>query len=203
MIISTINFAIPSILTISVAGERKQEMVYILLAEGFEEAEAIFPLDLLRRAEIDVKTVGIGASKIITGSHGIPVIADISADGATDKIDMLILPGGMPGTTNLDISPDVNLLIDRTIKDGGFIAAICAAPSILGKRGLLKGKEAVCYPGFEKWLHGARISEKSVVRDDRIITAAGAGVAAQFGFELISALLSPETADKIKAAILI
>lgn len=177
-------------------------MVYMLLTDGFEETEAILPLDLLRRAKINIKTVSIGSSGTVTGSHGISVIADIHADDATEKIDMLILPGGMPGTTNLDNSPLVHAMIDRAEKDNAFIAAICAAPLILGKRGMLSGKEAVCYPGYENLLTGARISEKKVVRDGRFITAAGAGAAAQFAFELIGALLTPAHAEKIKESIL-
>ena len=176
-------------------------MVYMLLADGFEEIEAIAPLDLLRRRNIAVQTVGIGNSKTVTGSHDIPIIADILIDEAVEKIEMLILPGGLPGTTNLDNSSKVQALIDRAIEEGAYIAAICAAPSILGKRGLLSGREAISYPSFQKYLSGAKISDRKVVRDEKFITAIGAGAAVDFGLALIEELQSPEAAAQIKSAI--
>ena len=123
-------------------------MILLLLADGFEETEALVPLDLLRRGKCDVKTVGI-TGKTVVGAHGIAVTADLSPKEATGKIDALILPGGMPGTTNLDASREVDRLIEKTQSDGGRLAAICAAPLVLGRRGLLAGKRAVCFPGFD------------------------------------------------------
>lgn len=176
-------------------------MVYLLLADGFEEIEAIAPLDLLRRAGIDVKTVGTGGSKTVTGSHNIAVVADILIDEAVERMEMLILPGGLSGTTNLENSSKVQALIDRAMAEGAYIAAICAAPSILGKRGLLYGREAISYPTFQKTLAGAKISGRKVVRDQKFITAAGAGVALDFGLALVEALRTPEAAAQIKSAI--
>lgn len=177
-------------------------MIYLLLAAGFEECEALVPADLLRRAGFTVKTVAVTAGPV-TGSHGITVEADIPAAEANEPIELLILPGGMPGTRNLDDSPHVDRLISRALADGGRIAAICAAPMILGKRGLLRGKGAVCYPGFENYLEGARLSDRRVVTDGNITTAVGMGAAGEFGLELVSLLSSPEAANELaKAAML-
>ena len=135
-------------------------MVLVLLAEGFEEIEALTVVDILRRAEVDVKTVGVG-SKNISGSHSIKVECDLQlSDEIFNKdISALVLPGGMPGTLNLEKSEAVIKLVKKTHDKNVLIAAICAAPSVLGKLGLLKGHEATCYPGFEKYLEGAAISD--------------------------------------------
>lgn len=178
-------------------------MIYLLLAAGFEESEALVPLDLLRRAGLAVKTVAVTADPV-TGSHGITVLTDINAEAATEPIDLLILPGGMPGTKNLDASPHVDRLLEKTLADGGHIAAICAAPMVLGKRGLLRGKRAVCYPGFEEHLTGAEIAKGfRVVTDGNITTAIGMGAAAEFGLELVSRLVSPEAAAELAASAMI
>ena len=178
-------------------------MIYMFLAEGFEEVEALAPLDLIRRAGLEIKTVGVGG-KVITGSHGIPVTADMTdAELADNAPDMVILPGGMPGTKNLDASSSVHKMIDIALEQNSYIAAICAAPMILGKRGLLKGKNAVCYPGFEEYLSGATIpDDKNVVIDGKIITARGMGVATEFGLALVSLLCSNEKADSLRHAII-
>ena len=177
-------------------------MIYMFLANGFEEIEALCPLDLLRRAGLDVKTVGIGGN-VITGSHGISVAADMTdADFCDGAPTAVILPGGMPGTTNLDASPVVHRALDCAHKNGALISAICAAPMILGKRGDLKGKEAICYPGFEKYLDGATVSAKKVAIDGNIITAAGMGVALDFGLALVAALCSPEKANELRHAVI-
>ena len=177
-------------------------MVYLFLANGFEEIEALCPLDLLRRAGVEVTTVGVGGEQI-TGSHGITVQADIP-DGlfADANADMIILPGGMPGAKNLNESRTVDAALKAAARRGAFIAAICAAPFILGQRGLLAGKEAICYPGFEGELQGATLSQQRVVRDGNIITAAGMGVALEFGLELVAALKGQETADKVRRTVL-
>ena len=177
-------------------------MVYCFLANGFEEMEALCPVDILRRGECEVTLVGVGG-KLITGSHGIEVSADIT-DGEIaldDKLDMIILPGGMPGTLNLEKNADVKKAIDYCVKEERFISAICAAPSILGHMGLLKGKEAICFPGFEEQLGGAKISDSFVCKDGFIVTAKGAGVAQEFGFKLLECLKGKETADNIKASL--
>ena len=176
-------------------------MIYLFLAEGFEEIEALTPVDVLRRAGLDVRTVGVGGKRV-TGAHGITVDADMGEDESLDTAaEMIILPGGMPGTLNLDASPVVQTAIDNAIKANAFIAAICAAPTILGKRGLLAGKEATCYPSMEDGLLGAILSDKKVVRDGKIITAAGMGVALPFALELVSVLCGEERAQKLKNAV--
>ena len=181
-------------------------MVYMFLAEGFEEVEALCPLDLIRRAGVKIMTVGVG-SKVVRGSHGIEVIADITTYEAEQLLmknpaDMVILPGGMPGTLNLQADPTVNRFIDHAKERGAYLAAICAAPLILGELGLLYGKEAICYPGFEEKLRGAVISEKSVVADGKVITGKGMGVALEFGLALVSALVSSEKADELRRAVM-
>ncbi|MBQ8341092.1 MAG: DJ-1/PfpI family protein [Clostridia bacterium] len=177
-------------------------MIYMFLANGFEEIEALCPLDLLRRAGLEVTTVGIGGDAIC-GSHGITVNADIPEGMFADaNPDMVILPGGMPGSKNLDASRTVDMALKAAARRGAYIAAICAAPFVLGRRGLLTGKEAICYPGFENELTGAKISDKKVVRDGNIITAAGMGVALDFGLELVKALKGEEAAKALRAAVL-
>ena len=160
-------------------------MVIILLADGFEEVEALAPLDIMLRAGIDVKTASIG-ELMLRGAHGIKVEADMLAtDVNEDEIEMLVLPGGMPGTTNLDKSPYTERFIAATCKNGGHIAAICAAPSILGKRGLLRGKEAICFPGFETYLDGATVRpDMPVVTSGSFTTAKDFRAANSFGDEL-------------------
>ncbi|MBO5306271.1 MAG: DJ-1/PfpI family protein [Clostridia bacterium] len=176
-------------------------MIYLFLAEGFEEIEALTPVDILRRAGKEVCTVGVGA-KTVTGAHGISVTADMDEKDFKDETpEMIILPGGMPGTLNLDASPTVQSAIDTAVKADAYIAAICAAPTILGKRGLLKGKAATCYPSMEDGLLGATLSQSKVVRDGKIITAAGMGVALPFSIELVLALCGEQTAQKLKAAV--
>ncbi len=167
-------------------------MIAVLLADGFEETEAIAPIDILKRAGLDVKTVGM-TSKIVVGSHGIAMIADLTADEVNpDEITLLVFPGGMPGTLNLDSSAFTDRFINAVIKNGGRLAAICAAPLILGRRGLLAGKRAVCYPGFENELTDAHITDLSVVTDGNVTTAKGAGVALEFGAELVSLVCGKE-----------
>ena len=177
-------------------------MVYMFLANGFEEIEALCPLDLLRRAGVEVTTVGIGSDTLM-GSHGIPVIADIPEGMFADSNpEMIILPGGMPGSKNLDESRTVDMALSAASRKGAFIAAICAAPMVLGHRGLLADKEAICFPGFEKELTGAKISNKRVVRDGNVITAAGMGVALEFGLELVAALKGRDVAENLRRAVL-
>ena len=178
-------------------------MIYAFLANGFEETEAIAPIDLLRRSGKDVITVGVGDS-IIVGSHGIPVATDTIAQEIqlTDELEMIILPGGMPGTLNLEKSQYVQSAIDFCAENNKYIAAICAAPSILGHKGLLKGKTAVCYEGFETQLDGAVIGNTSVAADGNIITARGAGAAIEFGLKLVEAVVSEAESNRQRKAIL-
>lgn len=175
-------------------------MVYIFLADGFEECEALFPIDILRRASVEIKTVGV-TGKTVTGSHGISVICDVCKDEIAfdNSIEAVILPGGMPGTLNLKKDSVVTNFVTKAMDKGVLVAAICAAPLILGSLGYLKGKKAVCYPGFENELIGAEISSDTVVRDGNIITAKGVGAAFDFGFEILNALKhSPEEIEKLK-----
>ena len=159
-------------------------MVIVLLAEGFEELEALSPVDILRREGIDVKTVGIAGIEV-RGTHGITVRADMTADEVNDaEVSAVIFPGGMPGSLNLDASPYADRFIAAALKNGGHIAAICAAPLVLGRRGLLRGKRATCFPGFEGELTGARATGEAVVTDGNITTARDFRAAVEFGDEL-------------------
>ena len=176
-------------------------MIYMFLAHGCEEVEALCPLDLIRRAGLDIKTVGVGGSRI-TGAHGITVEADMTAEELVDeKPTAVILPGGMPGTTNLDASSIVHKALDDANREGALVAAICAAPMILGKRGDLRGKEAICFPGFEDDLEGAILSTAKVACDGRYITAAGMGVALDFGLAIVAYFCGEEKAAALKAAV--
>lgn len=159
-------------------------MLYMMLADGFEETEAVAALDIIRRAEIDIKTVGIGGRSIL-GAHKITVLADLEIS-ETDFSDIsgIILPGGMPGTLNLEKNEKVRELILECDKENKLIAAICAAPSILGNMGLLNGKRVTCFPGFEDTLTGAKVSDDLVCRDKNVITGKGAGAALCFGAEI-------------------
>lgn len=179
-------------------------MVYMFLANGFEEIEALCPLDLLRRAGVEVTTVAVGGDALkITGSHGITVLADIDEKDFVDEApEMVILPGGMPGASNLDASPTVDSAIAAAVKADGYLAAICAAPMILGKRDLLVGKRAICFPGFEQYLNGATVADERVVRDGKMITGAGMGVALDFGLALVAALRGKEAASALRRAVL-
>ena len=177
-------------------------MIYMFLAPGFEEIEALCPLDLLRRAGLEVTTVGIGGD-VIRGSHGITVHADIPEELYTDaNPDMIILPGGMPGSKNLDESRTVDVALRAAARNGAYLAAICAAPMVLGHRELLEGKQAICYPGFEQELRGAVISDKKVVVDGKTVTAAGMGVALEFGLTLVGLLKGDDAAATLRRAVL-
>ena len=177
-------------------------MIYLFLANGFEEVEALCPLDLLRRAGLAVTTVGVGGD-VIVGAHGIAVQADIPDTLFRDsKPDMIILPGGMPGTKNLDESRTVDAALRAANATGAYLAAICAAPMVLGKRGYLKGKEATCFPGFEEYLEGATLSKARVVTDGRTVTAAGMGVAMEFGLALVALLQGKDAAERLRSAVL-
>lgn len=175
-------------------------MVYVLLADGFEEIEALTPIDILRRAGVEVKTVSVGES-IVMGAHNIGVKADavISELDNADDLEMLILPGGA-GHELIDASNAAHAIINHAHVNGKYIAAICAAPSILGKKHLLSDKKATCFPGYEKYLYGAELSDDKVVVDGDFITARGAGAAAEFGFALCEILKGKSAADELKAA---
>ena len=175
-------------------------MVYVFLADGFEDIEALAPIDILRRANVDVKTVGV-TGKEVTSSHGVTVKADISVSNIKldSDLELIVLPGGMPGTLNLEASVGVQKAIDFCAANDKYIAAICAAPSILGHKGLLKGKKATCFPGFEKDLVGADACSGLVVIDGKFITGKGPGACIEFGLKLAEILVSADAALNIKA----
>lgn len=176
-------------------------MVYVFLAEGFEETEALVPVDMLRRMGCDVKTVGVGG-KEVTGSHGITVTADLEEkDVDTDLTEMVFLPGGLPGTYNLEKSPIVRAAVEAAAECGAYVAAICAAPSVLGHLGLLRGQKATCAPGFESELEGAEHVKEPVVASGKFITGWGAGAALPFALRLGEALCGREKADEVAAKI--
>lgn len=174
-------------------------MIYLFLADGFEEIEALATADVIRRAGLELETVGI-TSQAVRGSHNITVMADRFIDEIEpdDSLQAVILPGGLPGTTNLEQCQALQHILSYAYRHGKILAAICAAPSILGHCGFLKGKTAICYPGYEKELAGATIAQAPVCRDGNIITAAGAGVSIDFGAEIVAALCGREKADFIK-----
>ncbi len=178
-------------------------MIYVFLANGFEETEAIAPIDLLRRKGSEVITVAVGVSGTkVVGSHGIAVEADINeADIKFENIEMTVLPGGLPGADNLYASETVRRALEFTYKNGGYLAAICAAPYILGQLGYLNGKKATCYPGFEEKLTGAEKVSSAVAVDGKIITAEGMGAAVDFGLALVSVLHGKESADALASAV--
>ena len=177
-------------------------MIYVFLADGFEEIEAITVIDILRRAGLETVTVGIG-SREIEGAHGIKVTADIPDSAAeTTGIDMVVLPGGMPGTRNLERSETVRNTIEYAAANDLYIAAICAAPSIPGHMGLLKGKQAVCYPGYEKDLTGAEIFDEPFTVSGKIITGRSAGHSQAFALKLVEILCGSEKSQEIMALLL-
>ena len=177
--------------------------VYIFLADGFEDIEGLTVVDLLRRAGIDIKTVSIKETKQIQTSHGITMLTDTTfAETDFADADMLVLPGGMPGTRHLGAyKPLTDMLCDWDTK-GKQLAAICAAPSVFGDLGILNGKEAVCYPGFEERLTGATIGEGTVAVTDHVITSRGMGTAIDFAAALIARLQDEKKAEEIKTSII-
>lgn len=177
--------------------------VFAFLADGFEEVEALAVIDLLKRAKIDTVMVSIMGTLTVTGAHKIQVIADkLYSEIDYKEADLLFFPGGGTGTKNLKAHKELaDALLDFAADDTKRIAAICAAPSVLGLLNILHGKKAVCYPGFEDQLLGAEVVTDGVVTDGRITTAKGMGVSIDLGLELIKLLIDKETADTIKEQI--
>ena len=177
-------------------------MVYVFLAQGFEEIEALATIDFLRRCDLEVITAGVG-SQDVTGAHDITVLADTveSMLVKTDDVQAVILPGGMPGTLNLEKSKYVNDMLDFAYEKGLVIGAICAAPSVLGKKGFLRDKVATCFPGFEEQLIGANATGESVVVDGNIITAKGAGVTIDFAYEIAKKLVGESEPQRVKISL--
>ena len=176
--------------------------VYAFLAEGLEEVECLAVVDVLRRSEVDVTMVSITGAMEVTGSHGIRFMADALFEEVNPNVaDVLFLPGGMPGTNNLKAHEGLREAIERANKQGRRVAAICAAPSVLGSMGLLKGRTATCSPGFEEQLTGVSYTSQGVVTDGNITTSRGLGYALDLGLELIRLLQGPQQAQKIAASI--
>lgn len=176
--------------------------VYIFLADGYEEIEGLTVVDLLRRAAIEIVMVSVTGNRNVTGSHQITSIADVLFEDVDfADADMLVLPGGMPGTSNLINHKGLDSLLKQFYEKGKTLAAICAAPSVLGMKGLLQGKEATCYPGFEEKLIGANIRNTSVVVDGNVITSKGLGTAIDFSLSIIKYLKGEDEANRIAKVI--
>jgi 4-methyl-5(b-hydroxyethyl)-thiazole monophosphate biosynthesis len=178
--------------------------LYIHLAEGFEEIEAITIIDVLRRAGLKVISVSVTGNRMVTGSHRI----EIKADQLFEEVDysageMIILPGGMPGSKNLNEHEGLKQQIIDYQRRGKYLAAICAAPIVFGNLGILKGKRVVCYPGYEAHLIGAEVLSNSYMVDNNIITGRGAGVALQFSLEIVTILKGEESAIQLRKAMLV
>lgn len=177
--------------------------VLLFLVDGFEEIEALATVDVLRRAGVQVTTVSINPTEVVTGAHGIPVIADaLFADCAPAEADMLVLPGGMPGAANLDAHEGLRAAISAHAEAGKWLAAICAAPMVYGHMGLLNGKNATCYPGFESELAGATYTAAPVEKDGNIITGKGPAVVLPFAYALAETLVGEEVVAQVKNGML-
>jgi 4-methyl-5(b-hydroxyethyl)-thiazole monophosphate biosynthesis len=177
--------------------------VVIILANGFEEVEAVSLIDVLRRAGIDTVVAGLHDGHV-TSARQVKIIPDTVIDTVkTDDFDMIVLPGGQPGTDNLNADPRVKELIRSFSQKGKLTGAICAAPIVLGSAGVLQGKHATSYPSYKNNLGGALYEETSVVTDGNVLTSRGAGTALTFGLAIVERLISKEKAQKIKDAMLI
>ena len=176
--------------------------VYVFLADGFEEVEGLTAVDLLRRAKVETVMVSVAGKLEVTGSHGISVKADcLFEEMDPSEAEMYVLPGGMPGTIHLGEHKGLAALLQSAEQEGKKVAAICAAPSVLGKLGLLKGRKATCYPGFEEKLEGAEVTENQVECSGMVTTSRGVGTAIEFALSLIAQLKDPGTAEEIGNAI--
>ena len=176
-------------------------MIYVFLCDGYESTEAVATAGILKRAKLDVKFVGV-ESKVVKSMFGLKIETDISIDEVyKSAVEAVVLPGGMPGTANLEKSDKVKEIIEFCFEKHILICAICAAPSILGKMGLLSGKVACCYPGFEKFLINASISYDNVCIADKVITSRGPGTAIDFGLSIVSILKNKKATDLISEGI--
>jgi 4-methyl-5(b-hydroxyethyl)-thiazole monophosphate biosynthesis len=172
-------------------------MVALLLADGFEEVEAITPADFLRRAKLDVCLLGIGGLQI-EGAHGITVAADQRIEDFEGEPEAVVLPGGMPGAENIAASEEALALVRKTFESGCLVAAICAAPAVaLQKSGILEGKRVTCFPGFESRFQGCRFVEERVVVDGNLVTSRGAGTAAEFAIKIVEVLSGKSAAEDL------
>ena len=172
-------------------------MVYLFMADGMEEVEGLTVVDILRRAGVELMTVSIMGRRNVISSHKIEIMADILFEDIKEPAEMLVLPGGIPGTPNLKAHEGLDGLIRESAEKNIYLAAICAAPTVYGSKGLLKGKKATCYPGMEDELPGAEVLYDNVVVDDKFITSRGLGTAIDFGLKLVEILKGKELADSI------
>jgi len=174
-------------------------MIYTFLAQGFEDVEALAPIDIMRRAGLPVQTVSITDDPVVVSAHGVPMIADsLIADVDFSDAQLLFLPGGMPGATNLDACQPLREALLRHYQAGGLVAAICAAPLVLGHLGIVRGHKATCYPGFETELDGADYTAALVEDDGQVITGKGPGAAFALGYRLVERLASPDVAEQLR-----
>ena len=178
--------------------------IFVFLAEGFEEIEALTPVDVLRRAGLSVETVSVMEEQVVTGAHGVPVLADkMFADINPEDAEMILLPGGMPGATNLDAHEGLSQMVLDFAKEEKTLAAICAAPLVFGNRGLLQDKKATCYPGFETYLQGADYTAALVEKDSNFITAKGPGAALEFAFAIVEKYCGCQMGNELKHGMMI
>ena len=178
--------------------------VFIFLATGFEETEAVATIDILLRGGIEALTVSVTGNNLVEGAHGISV----QADKLFEEIDfnegiMLVLPGGMPGASNLNAHNGLKKHILEYIENGKYVAAICAAPLVLGELGILKGKKATCYPGYESHLREAILCNKGLIQDGKIITAKGPGFVFDFGLKIVAELQGQAKSEEVAEGLLI
>ena len=178
--------------------------IFVFLADGFEEIEALTPVDILRRAGLPVKTVSVMDEQVVAGAHGVPVLADVMFDEVNaEDAEMILLPGGLPGATNLDAHQGLSQMILDFAKEEKPLAAICAAPLVFGNRGLLEGKKATCYPGFETYLKGAQYTAALVEKDGNFITGKGPGAAMEFAFAIVEKYCGMDKVNELKQGMMI
>lgn len=181
-----------------------KKRITVHLAEGFEEIEAVSIIDVLRRADLDVLVVSVTGKPEVIGAHQVILVADILFEQVNyDEIFMIVLPGGMPGAANLNDHTDLKAQIERFNSQNRPLAAICAAPLVYGNLGILEGKQAVCYPGFEKFLKGAEVLAMPVVESENVITGRGPGSALKFALKIVEKAVSIEKADLIAQQMLV
>lgn len=176
--------------------------VSVFFGTGFEEIEALSVVDILRRAGIETDMVSITGQETVTSSHGVTVSMDKNLEEVDfSSLDMIVLPGGMPGTKNLEACDLLMEQVDSFFEKGKWIAAICAAPTIFGHRGILKGKKACCFPGMQNQLEGAEVSYEKVVVDGNVITSRGMGTALEFALKLLEVLTDAQTATQMATTV--
>lgn len=173
--------------------------VYEFLAEGFEEIEALAPVDILRRGDVPVQMVSVTGEKTVRSSHGVQVVADLLFEECSfDDADLLLLPGGMPGATHLNSHEGLRQVLLRHVEKGKRVGAICAAPMVLGSLGLLEGKRATCAPGFEQYLEGAHYTAELVTEDGLFITGKGAAASLTYGYQLLALFSRAEEINELQ-----